>query len=69
MRFEGIIKSWNDERGFGFIEPARGGEEIFVHIKAFMRSNGRPQVNQRVSFEVALGPQGKKSALNVGPAL
>jgi len=35
MRIEGVIKSWNDERGFGFIEPTQGGQEIFVHVKAF----------------------------------
>ena len=67
MRFEGTIKTWNDERGFGFIEPARGGQEIFVHIKAFSARTARPQVNQRVSFEVELGPQGKKRARNVEP--
>ena len=67
MRFEGTIKTWNDERGFGFIEPARGGQEIFVHIKAFSDRTARPQVNQRVSFEVELSPQGKKRARNVEP--
>lgn len=67
MRFEGIIKTWNDERGFGFIEPVQGGQEIFVHIKAFSTRTARPQVNQRVSFEVELGPQGKKRARSVEP--
>ena len=67
MRFEGTIKSWNDERGFGFIEPTQGGQEIFVHIKAFNSRAARPQVNQRVTFEVELGPQGKKRAANVEP--
>lgn len=28
MRFDGIVKSWQDERGFGFIEPAKGGQEL-----------------------------------------
>lgn len=65
MRFEGVIKSWNDERGFGFIEPKQGGEAIFVHIKAFSRSASRPQVSQRVSYEVEVGPPGKKRALRV----
>jgi uncharacterized membrane protein YsdA (DUF1294 family)/cold shock CspA family protein len=67
MRFDGTLKSWNDERGFGFIEPVQGGQEIFVHIKAFRRRNGRPQVGQALSFEVELGPQGKKRAKNVEP--
>lgn len=65
MRLEGIIKSWNDERGFGFIEPVQGGQEIFVHAKAFRVRNGRPQVGQYVSFAIELGPQGKKRAKEV----
>lgn len=56
MRFNGAIKSWNDERGFGFIQPAQGGPDVFVHIKAFNTFAGRPQVNQRVSFQVRPGP-------------
>lgn len=66
-RFEGTLKSWNDERGFGFIEPTQGGQEIFVHIKAFTVRPAHPQVNLRVTFEVEPGPQGKKRAKNVQP--
>jgi len=65
MRFEGKLKSWNDERGFGFIESTQGGQEIFVHVKAFKTRAGRPQIGQVFSFEVELGPQGKKRAKNV----
>lgn len=65
MRFEGKLKSWNDERGFGFIESTQGGQEIFVHIKAFKTHAGRPQINQVFSFEIELDPQGKKRAKNV----
>lgn len=65
MRFEGTIKSWNDDRGFGFIVPDKGGDEVFVHIKAFARRNARPAVGQYVNFEVELGPQGKKRAKDV----
>src|SRR5688572_26646424 len=65
MRFKGTLKSWNDERGFGFLEPSQGGEDIFVHVKALRLRMGRPQVGQILSFEVELGPQGKKRAKNV----
>jgi len=64
-RFDGVVKSWNEDRAFGFIEPAQGGQEIFVHLTAFPRRDQRPQPNQRVSFEVELNRDGKKRAKNV----
>ena len=65
MRFEGKLKSWNDDRGFGFIEPRHGGQEIFVHIKSFERRIGRPEIGLPVSFEVELNAEGKKRAKHV----
>jgi len=65
MKIEGTIKTWNDDRGFGFIEPSLGGQEIFVHIKAFNGLRDRPQVGQRVAFGVATGADGKKRAQDV----
>lgn len=65
MRIEGVIKSWNDERGFGFIEPVQGGQEIFLHVKAFRVRHGRPQPGQYVSFAIEVGPKGKKRAKDV----
>lgn len=62
MRFTGTLKSWNDERGFGFIEPTQGGQEIFVHIKAFPSGTGRPVPGQSLTFEIEPGPDGKKRA-------
>lgn len=67
MRFEGSIKTWNDERGFGFIEPTQGGQEVFVHVSAFSQRSGRPQVGQQVTFEVELNRDGKKRAKAVQP--
>ena len=65
MRLSGNLRSWNDERGFGFIQPALGGMDIFVHIKAFPPSTGRPTIGQVLTFEVELGPNGKKRAHSV----
>jgi cold shock CspA family protein len=64
MRFDGTLKSWNDDKGFGFISPSQGGQDIFVHISEYRRG-GRPVLDEPLSFEVALNPQGKKSAVNV----
>ena len=61
MRFEGTLTSWNDERGFGRIESRQGGEPIFVHVSAWPRGGIRPQLNQAVTFEIELGPKGKRA--------
>jgi uncharacterized membrane protein YsdA (DUF1294 family)/cold shock CspA family protein len=67
MRIDGTLKSWNDDRGFGFIEPSLGGQEIFVHIKAFETRLGRPQIGQRLTFEIEMNAEGKKRAKRVQP--
>ena len=67
LRVNGTLTSWNDDRGFGFIEPTQGGQELFVHIKAFVDRSTRPQVGQVFSFEVELSPDGKKRAKHMQP--
>ncbi len=59
----GIVKWFNDSKGFGFITPDGGGEDLFAHFSA-IQSNGFKtlQENQRVSFEVTIGPKGKQAA-------
>lgn len=66
-RFDGVITSWKDDRGFGFIRPDNGGEDIFVHIKACSALGDPPQTRRRVSFEIDVGPQGKVRAVRVRP--
>ncbi len=73
MRTSGVLRSWNDERGFGFIAPTQGGAELFVHVSAFARDGTRPVVGETVSFELGRGSHGKPQAMNVirsavGPA-
>jgi uncharacterized membrane protein YsdA (DUF1294 family)/cold shock CspA family protein len=67
MRFRGTVKTWNDDRGFGFIAPTQGDQEIFFHIKAYSGRGARPEVGQAVSFEVELNADGKKRARAVEP--
>ena len=66
MRFEGRVKSWNAERGFGFIEPTLGGQEVFLHISAVPTALRPPTIGQAFSFEVELNRDGKKRAANLG---
>lgn len=64
MRFEGTLSKWNDERGFGFIAPAQGGPEVFVHISVFPKDGSRPKVGENVTFEIETDERGKKCAKN-----
>ena len=65
MRFEGTLAKWDEERGFGFIQPTQGGQELFAHVSAFPRDGRRPQLHEKLSFEVALGKEGKKKAVAI----
>jgi len=65
MRLTGTLRSWNDDRGFGFIAPTSGGAEIFVHISELPRDGARPSLNERVTFEIKQLPNGKRQAVSV----
>jgi cold shock CspA family protein len=62
MRIDGMLAKWNDDRGFGFIAPTNGGQEIFVHISAFPKDGQRPRLGEMLSFEIETGKDGKKRA-------
>jgi CspA family cold shock protein len=58
----GIVKWFNDAKGFGFITPDGGGNDLFVHFQDVI-GNGFKSLaeNQRVSFDRAQGPKGEKA--------
>ncbi len=58
---EGTVKFFNDTKGFGFITPANGGADIFVHASGLISVI---QEGDRVSFEMQDGPKGP-SAIHV----
>lgn len=65
MALRGKIIKWNDEKGFGFILPDAGGNQVFVHIKAFPRGTGRPRPGEAVSYELVHDAQGRGRAEKV----
>ena len=49
---KGTVKFYNDEKGFGFIQPDDGGKDVFVHVTALERAGLRGLVEgQKVSFD------------------
>ena len=61
------VKWFNDSKGFGFITPDGGGEDLFAHFSQ-IQSKGFKSLaeNQKVSFEVTNGPKGKQAS-NIQP--
>ncbi|MPW23626.1 cold-shock protein [Paraburkholderia sp. CNPSo 3157] len=59
----GTDKWFDDAKGFGFITPDDGGEDLFAHFSEF-QGNGFKSLQecQKVSFEVKQGPKGKQAA-------
>ncbi|MFX0547579.1 cold-shock protein [Roseovarius sp. S1116L3] len=62
----GTVKWFNSTKGFGFIAPATGGKDVFVHISALERA-GLTSLNddQEVTFEIESGRDGRESAANL----
>ena len=62
----GTVKWFNTTKGFGFIEPEDGGKDVFVHISAVERAGLTGLAdNQKVTFEVEAGRDGRSSATNI----
>lgn len=64
-RINGTLKSWNESKGFGFITPLNGGQDIFVHISDYPKQGGLPKVGEPISFEIVSDKDGKKKAVLV----
>ncbi len=65
----GIVKFFNADKGYGFIQPEDGSTDAFVHISAVERAGMRTlDRDQRVSYELETDRRGKTSAVNLQSA-
>lgn len=61
--FDGAVKFFNSERGFGFIAPDQGGADVFLHVSSLSRSGLQPPMDgQRVRFSIRAGKKGPEAA-------
>ncbi len=62
MRYQGRITTWKDDKGFGFITPNGGGEQVFVHISSFSNRQRRPGGNELVTYQLKVDGKGRVQA-------
>lgn len=63
----GTVKWFNDAKGFGFITPDEGGEDLFAHFSSVQTQGFKTlKEGQKVSFDVVQGPKGKQAS-NIRP--
>ena len=65
MRYQGRITTWKDHKGFGFVTPNGGGEQVFVHISSFSNRQRRPEGNEIVTYELWVDAKGRAQANTV----
>ena len=65
MRTQGKIAYWNEDKGYGFIQPESGTKQVFVHIRAFSKHAESPALNEKASYALSTDKQGRPCAVKV----
>jgi len=62
MSNTGTVKWFNDSKGFGFVTPDAGGDDLFAHFSAIQMNGFKTlREGQKVSFDISNGPKGKQA--------
>jgi cold shock protein len=61
---KGVLKTWKEDRGFGFIKPNDGGQDIFIHISALKGVSRRPITGDVIYYQITKDNRGKYKAIN-----
>ncbi|MFB2685414.1 excalibur calcium-binding domain-containing protein [Shewanella mangrovisoli] len=59
----GILVRWNDEKGFGFIQPEQQGKDVFIHITVLKHMARKPQVGDSILYRTEIQNDGKVKAI------
>ncbi len=63
MSTTGTVKWFNESKGYGFISPTDGGDDVFVHFRAIVGDGFKTLIEgQTVSYEVENGPKGLQAS-------
>ncbi|MGZ8189640.1 MAG: cold shock domain-containing protein [Methylococcaceae bacterium] len=62
---KGVLKTWKEDRGFGFIRPDDGGKDVFIHISALKGISRRPVAGDVMYYQIGKDSRGKFKAINV----
>ncbi|WP_432741824.1 cold shock domain-containing protein [Methylobacter sp. G7] len=61
---KGVLKTWKEDRGFGFISPDDGGKDVFIHISALKGTSRRPVTGDVIYYQIARDNRGKFKAVD-----
>ena len=61
---KGFLKTWKDDRGFGFIKPEDDSDDVFIHISALQGCERRPYRGDTIYYQIEHSDDGKSKAVN-----